>query len=92
MTNELVGQLFIKCFCQNKEILGDQELFTLQNGFKAAKFSKEGCNSDKRGIFIFLNYLVRTINNMEEQKIPLDLIEESVKLLIENLSKIYPPG
>ena len=29
---------------------------------------------------------------MEAQKIPLDLIEELMKLLIENLSKIYPPG
>ena len=29
---------------------------------------------------------------MEDEKIPLDLIEELVKLLIENLSKMYPPG
>ena len=29
---------------------------------------------------------------MEEKKIPLDLIEELVELLIENLSIIYPPG
>ena len=29
---------------------------------------------------------------MEAEKIPFDLIEELVKLLIENLSKIYPPG
>ena len=29
---------------------------------------------------------------MEDKKIPLDLIEELVNLLIENLSILYPPG
>ena len=29
---------------------------------------------------------------MEYEKIPLDLIEELVNVLIENLSKMYPPG
>ena len=29
---------------------------------------------------------------MEEKEIPFDLIEELVKLLIENISKFYPPG
>ena len=29
---------------------------------------------------------------MEEKEMPLDLIEESTHLLIENLSKLYPPG
>ena len=28
----------------------------------------------------------------KDKKISIDLIEELVKLLIENLSKIYPPG
>ena len=29
---------------------------------------------------------------MEDKKMPLDLIEELVNLLIENLSILYPPG
>ena len=29
---------------------------------------------------------------MEDEKMPLDLIEELVNELIENLSKLYPPG
>lgn len=35
---------------------------------------------------------MRTIKVLEDKKIPLGLIEELVKLLIENLSKMYPPG
>ena len=35
---------------------------------------------------------MRTIKGMEENKIPLDLIEELLKLLIGNISKLYPPG
>ena len=89
---EQMSHLFTECLCRNKGILKDKEFFDLSNGFKAANFAKQGCNSDKRGIYIFLNYLARTIKKMEDQKIQLDLIEKSVNLLIENLSKIYPPG
>ena len=32
------------------------------------------------------------MRTIKKEKIPLELIEESVKLLIENLSKMYPPG
>ena len=85
-------ELFHKCLYKKKGILADQGFFTLDNGFKAAIFSRQGCQHDSRGIYIFLNYLVRTIKKMEYEKIPLDLIEELVNVLIENLSKMYPPG
>ena len=54
----------------------------LANGIEVARFAREGCNFDKRGIYIFLNYLVRTIRKMEENGFPIDSIEESVTLLI----------
>ena len=84
--------LFNECLSKNQDILADKGFFTLANGFKAARFARQACSSDKKGIYIFLNYLVRTIKDMQTHKIPLELIEELVKLLIENLSKIYPPG
>ena len=74
-----------------QHILKDQEFFSFTNGFIAAEFSRDGCNYDKRGIFIFLNYLVKTIKRLENN-LPLGLIEHLVNLLIENLSQIYPPG
>ena len=89
---EYMGELFSKCFSEYQEILKNKEFFQIQNGFIAAKFSRDGCNYDKRGIFIFLNYLVRTIQTLEDEGVPLGLIEDLVNFLIENLSKLYPPG
>ena len=84
-----MGLLFAECFSKNQEILAKSQFFTLTNDFKTAAFAKQGCSTDKRGIYIFLNYLAWSINVLEADKIPFDLIEELVKLLIENLSKIH---
>ena len=60
-STENMEELFTECFLKNKSILENQSFFTIYNGIEEARFAREGCNSDQRGIYIFLNYLVRTI-------------------------------
>lgn len=45
----------------------DASYFHLDNGLAAAKFSREACNHDQRGIFIFLNYMARTLWELESK-------------------------
>ena len=74
--------LFCCCFLKYKEILENDCYFDLKNGLSAAKFSREGCSYDKKGIFILLNFLVRSIENLERKGKTVYQIERAIKYLI----------
>lgn len=91
-STQKIDELFTKCFSKNHPILENEGYFHLSNGIDAARFSRKGSIHDQRAIFIFINYLARTIKGMENKGISLELIEEAVRLLIYNISNLYPPG